>query len=255
VARARRLAPRGGDGHATVDAQHQAGAAVPAGEVVELDVATRGNVPPDADAVFLNLTAVNPDGHGYLTAFPCGAQRPLASHVNYTPGSVSPNGVLVGVGEGGSVCIFTLATTHVLADVTAFVPAGQMPEPVVPARLLDTRRGVDNVTADGQYQQIGRIPNGHFLRLPVAGRGTVPEHATAVFLNLTAVEPLDAGYLAAWPCGEERPKASHVNYGAGEVRPNGVLVGIGPHRQVCGFPPAAPRMVVDVSAFVARAPT
>src|SRR5690606_27584299 len=67
-------------------------------------------------------------------------------------------------------------------------------------------------------------------------------------------EPLDAGYLAAWPCGEERPKASHVNYGAGEVRPNGVLVGIGTNGQVCVFTLAATHMVVDVTAFVAGEP-
>ena len=69
----------------------------------------------------LNVTAVFPSGLGYLTMFPCGQPQPLASNVNYAPGQVVPNAVLAKVGTGGKVCIYTLATTDILVDVTGYL--------------------------------------------------------------------------------------------------------------------------------------
>jgi D-serine deaminase-like pyridoxal phosphate-dependent protein len=45
----------------------------------------RGGGDPAAAVVFLNVTAVLPDGHGYLTVFPCGDDRPTASNVVCRP--------------------------------------------------------------------------------------------------------------------------------------------------------------------------
>ena len=68
----------------------------------------------------LNLTAVTPDGPGYLTVFPCGAPRPLASNVNFRTGDVVPNSVLAKIGANGTVCIYTTATTDIIADVNGY---------------------------------------------------------------------------------------------------------------------------------------
>ena len=46
-------------------------------------VVRRRSVPADADAVMLNVTAVGPVAAGFLTVFPCGSPRPIASNVNY----------------------------------------------------------------------------------------------------------------------------------------------------------------------------
>mgnify|MGYP002682602072 CR=1 FL=1 len=55
--------------------------------------------------------SIAPSSAGYLTVYPCGEDRPLASNVNYTAGAVVPNAVLAKVGVDGKVCIFTLADT------------------------------------------------------------------------------------------------------------------------------------------------
>jgi hypothetical protein len=84
-------------------------------------VAGRGGVPADADAVMLNVTAVFPSGPGFLTVYPCGAPLPAASNVNYVAGDVAPNAVLAKIGDGGKVCIYTKAETHIIVDVAGYV--------------------------------------------------------------------------------------------------------------------------------------
>jgi hypothetical protein len=114
---ARVLETRSGPNDKTADGLFQGAGVSAAGSVTEVVVAGRGGVPVDAAAVMLNVTAVGPDGGGYLTVFPCGEVRPLASNVNYGPGDVVPNSVFAKVGAGGRVCIYSLAKTHLIADV------------------------------------------------------------------------------------------------------------------------------------------
>ncbi len=251
VTPARLLDTRTGATHVTVDGDFTGGGRVAPDQILELDVAGRGGVAPGAAAVFVNITAVEPAAAGHVTAFPCGGAAPLASHVNYAAGDVTANGALVGVSLDGKVCLTSRAGTDLVVDVTAYVPAGRAPAPVGPARLLDTRPEPQHVTIDGDFQHTGEVAAGQVVRLPVRNRGGVPPTATAVFLNVTAVVPHAPGYLTAFPCGSDTPKASHVNYVAGEVRPNGVLVGLGVAGDVCIFTLANTHMVVDVTAFVA----
>jgi sugar lactone lactonase YvrE len=108
-------------GEKTVDGEFEGQGRVGAGSTVELVVAGRGGVPSDASAVMLNVTAVFPGAPGFVTVFPCGEARPLASHVNYSAGVVVPNAVLAKVGAGGKVCLYTLAATDLLVDVNGYV--------------------------------------------------------------------------------------------------------------------------------------
>jgi ELWxxDGT repeat protein len=121
---ARLLETRSGVGLSTVDGANLGEGTLAAGEVYELPVVNRGGVPGGASAVMLNVTAVRPSGSGYLTVFPCGEDVPNASNVNYVAGQVVPNAVLAKVGVGGRVCVFTFAETHLLIDVSGYVPAG-----------------------------------------------------------------------------------------------------------------------------------
>src|SRR5690606_36451137 len=59
---------------------------VPAGATVELPVTGRAGVPGWADSVVLNVTATETDSFGFVTAYPCGAARPNASNLNFSPG-------------------------------------------------------------------------------------------------------------------------------------------------------------------------
>lgn len=95
----------------------------PAGSTLEVTVAGLAGVPAQATAVILNATAVFPAGQGWLTSYPTGTARPLASDLNYAPGEVRPNLVVVKVGTGGKVSLFTSNTTDVVLDVAGyFVP-------------------------------------------------------------------------------------------------------------------------------------
>jgi hypothetical protein len=59
---------------------------------------------------------------GYVTVWPAGAARPLASTLNYTFGQTVPNLVMVKLGAGGQVSFFNSAgTAHLLADVVGYV--------------------------------------------------------------------------------------------------------------------------------------
>ena len=119
---ARLLESRSGPDLKTVDRLFEGFGQLAAGSVTELKVTDRGGVPGDADAVMLNVTAVLPTGSGFLTVYPCGADRPLASNVNYQAGDVVPNAVLAKIGTGGNVCIYTKAATHLVIDVNGYVP-------------------------------------------------------------------------------------------------------------------------------------
>jgi hypothetical protein len=88
---------------------------------VDVVATGRGGIPAaGVTAVVLNVTVVGPAGAGYLTAFPSATPRPLASDLNYAPGETRPNLVVVKVGAGGKVALFTLAGTHVVVDVAGY---------------------------------------------------------------------------------------------------------------------------------------
>jgi len=87
-------------------------------------------------AVVLNVTVTEAQAPGYVTLFPCGASPPTASNLNYVAGSTIPNLVVVKVGDGGRVCIYTQSTVHLVADVSGYFYIGvcdhvALPESVV----------------------------------------------------------------------------------------------------------------------------
>ena len=87
--------------------------------------------------------------------------------------------------------------------------------PLAPHRLLDTRT---NHTTLG--------PGGS-VNLAIGGNGIVPMNATAVILNVTAVDESTAGFFTVYPTGGTVPIASNLNWVTGETLPNLVSVGLG----------------------------
>ncbi len=73
-------------------------------------------------AVAVNFVAVGPSAAGYITVFPAGGAQPTASTLNYTAGEVVANSAIVKVSQVSSTAmsIYSLATTHVVADVTGY---------------------------------------------------------------------------------------------------------------------------------------
>lgn len=239
-------------GAETADGNQQGTRKVGAGRTVEVDVAGRLGVEKDAAAVVLNVTVAEPDGYGHFTVYPCGAKRPTASNLNYSPGQVVANSAVAQLGTTGKVCVFTHAAAHVIVDVS-----GMLTDVFVgldaPARLVDSRPGAD--TIDGDVEADGFRRKGTTLQFPVTGRAKIPANATAVALNVTAVAPAEAGYLTLYPRNAKLPNASNVNFTSGGVVANTVIAGIGGDGMVCLYSSADTDVIVDVAGyFVGTAP-
>lgn len=96
-------------------------------------------VPSSATGIVTNVTAVNPTASSYLTVYPGDVQRPLASNLNVSAGSLpTPNQVTVGLSATGGIRIYNLAgTVDVAIDIVGYYqPATSSagpPGPVGPA--------------------------------------------------------------------------------------------------------------------------
>lgn len=248
---ARLLETRSGPGLSTVDGRWNGVGRRGAVSTTALDVAGRGGVPPDAEAVVLNVTIVDARGPGFLTVHPCNEPRPNAANLNYVAGSVVPNAVVAQPGPDGRVCLYTLASTDLVVDVNGYFPAGSLFEPLQPARLLETRVGPGLSTVDGlpEADGIGARGPGVVTALAVAGRGGVPDDVSAVVLNVTAVDAQMPGFVTVFPCGSPVPNAANLNYVSGSIVPNAVVSAVGGDGRICLYTSAATDLVVDVSGY------
>ena len=214
-----------------------AGAQLPGGTVQEITVAGRFGVPNDAIGAVLNVTAVDAAGPGYLTVHPCDTTIPDASNVNYTTGQTVPNAVVARLGDNGSVCVYTSASTGLIVDVTGHLPSTTDVAVTAPDRFFDSR-------AVG-----GPRPAGSVTEIPIIGRAGVPGSTGAVMMNVTAVDAAGPGYLTVHPCGTTIPDASNVNYTTGQTVPNAVVARVGTSGSVCVYTSEATGLIVDVSGF------
>jgi hypothetical protein len=87
-----------------------------AGHTINIDLTSLETA---AASAFCNLTAVQPLSGGYMTLFP-GGTRPSTSSLNFTVGAVVANFAVTGTSSTDTVSIFSLATSHVVLDITAF---------------------------------------------------------------------------------------------------------------------------------------
>ena len=220
-------------GSPTIDGQFAAIGAIGQATSTPLTVVDRGGVPATgAGAVALNVTATNPTAGSFLTVYPTGALRPLASNLNYGLGQTVPNMVIVPVGANGQVSIYNnTGSVDVVVDVLGWFPTTNSYTGLTPARLMDTRPS--SPTIDGQFAALGPIGQTTSTPLTVVGRGGVPATGVgAVALNVTATNPTRGSFLTVWPTGADRPLASNLNYGIGQTVPNMVIVPVGANGQV-----------------------
>ena len=223
---------------------------VGAGGQIDVTVTGAGGVPVSGvAAVVLNVTATDVTGtESFLTVFPTGAPRPLASSLNMLRGQTVPNLVVARVGAGGKVSIYNNAgTTAVVADVQGWygVPgAGGRYTPVAPARVLDTRTGEGGT--------LGKVSGGTSINLDVRGVGGLPSTVGAVVLNVTATD-LDGGdsFVTVYPTGVTRPLASNLNVTSGQSVPNLVVTPTGDGRVTLYNNAGTVHLVADVQGWYA----
>ncbi|HET9655021.1 MAG TPA: hypothetical protein VFP72_06690, partial [Kineosporiaceae bacterium] len=222
------------------------GALGPGGSVA-LQVTGRGGVPTSGvGAVVLNLTGTEPARSTYLTVYPTGEARPLASNLNLAAGQTVPNLVIAKVGAGGSVTIVNdVGSTHVVADVAGWYATGSYYHPLTPTRILDTRSGVGSARAP--------VGPASTIDLKVGGMGGVPASgAVAVALNVTATDPTAPTYVTAYPSGTSRPLASNLNLPPGGTAAAVVQVKLGTGGQVSLFnAQGSLELIADVTGWFA----
>jgi hypothetical protein len=208
----------------TIDSlDHDTGAFGP-GESRRFRVTGRGYVPSnDVASISLNVTVAAPTTPGFLTVYGSDQPRPEASNLNFTPGILTSNMVVVRVAADGTITIFNSAgSTQVIVDVLGWFPAAGDLQSVTPARLMDTR---DAPTIDGRFRDTGAFGPAESRVIAVTGRGGVPSSGVgAVALNLTVAGSTMPGYLTVHPPGTPRPTASSINFGPSQIVPNMVIV-------------------------------
>jgi archaellum component FlaF (FlaF/FlaG flagellin family) len=208
-----------------------------AGSVTEVQITGRAGVPANASAVVLNLTALDSSTTGYVTAYACGSPLPNVSNLNYAPGGTAiANSATVPIGTDGKVCLYTSTATNLIADINGYHPAGSTFTTTTPTRLLDTRPS--------------RAGQGAITEVQITGRAGVPANASAVVLNLTALDSSTTGYVTAYACGSPLPNVSNLNYAPGGTAiANSATVPIGTDGKVCLYTSTATNLIADINGY------
>ena len=222
---------------------------------IEVNVAGSGqrgtldNVPINATAVVLNVTATNTTSNGgFLTVYPSNLTSiPNSSNLNFNSGDSVANRVLVPIDpSNGDISIYNyIGNTDVIVDVNGYylnsnqTTPGSSFTPIVPTRICDTRVANPPSVVNNQCDTSpnGTLGSNTTIEVNVAGSGhggtldNVPINATAVVLNVTATNTTsNGGFLTVYPTpasGSTAPNISDLNWSQGETRANMVVVKIG----------------------------
>ena len=108
-----------------------------------------------------------------------------------------------------------------------------------PVRLVDTRIA---------GQPFGRLAAGTQAVLDLNNNG-MPSGATAVALNITAVDPAANGWVRAYPCSAAEPSTSNVNPLVGQNTTNAVIVSVG-DGHICLRSLSTVDLVIDLNGWL-----
>ncbi|MDG0975068.1 MAG: hypothetical protein P8O21_01050, partial [Ilumatobacter sp.] len=199
------------------------------------------------DPIAVAVTAVEPDGPGYVSMHPCDQEHETAT-VNVTsPGRNLSNTAIVDPGATAQVCVtIAVAPMHVVIDRTAtFTPPSGAAVLSIgrPHRIVDTRNSDARVPAGGVVSfSVGDTD----LITPQTDPTT--SGVEAVAFNLAIIQPDGGGYATVWPCEDTRPLTSNINFGAGEVLSNFVVGQLDGDGDVCVFVTTGTHLTIDVLA-------
>jgi hypothetical protein len=179
-----------------------------------------GNLPGVGSLALVNLTPVDASAPGYGVLASSTADVPLASNVNFAPGTVDPNVAAAELNAYGEVCFVAGPTADVelAADPLFLLQPGSFASNG-PHRVVDTRAGLGG----------GRLAPAERRCFPVAG---APGDVAA--LNLTPVLAAGPGYGRLVSSDDTTTVAtSSVNFAPGTVDPNVALARIGSDGRLC----------------------
>ena len=97
--------------------------ALAAGAVRTFNVAGQCGLPPTAAAVSINIVVTGSTSAGHLRIFPGGTAVPLVSSINYAAGATRANNMVVGLGAGGTMAVYSgqaSGTTDFIFDINGY---------------------------------------------------------------------------------------------------------------------------------------
>jgi len=186
---------------------------VAAGKSFTLQITGVDDIPTDATAVAINLTAFSDTGLGILEAYQTGITQPTDTTLTYDGGQIASLAADVSIGTGGTITINNSTnSTDIIGDISGYFTtdtSGQIYHTTNPTRLVDTRIGIGGTTA------------------AIAANGTYTIPATAIdeitttpnptlALMLTATQGTTNGVINAYPGGTTAPTASNLNWTTGQ---------------------------------------
>ncbi|MFN3255120.1 MAG: HYR domain-containing protein [Ilumatobacter sp.] len=217
------------------------------GGALEVQITGRAGVPTTATTAVLNLTGINPDRRGFVTAYPCG-QRPLASSLNFDNARiVRGNELIAPLSPTGSICLHSSTATDLTLDVAGYFTAGDF-NGITPARVFESRIVESTIDGDGEHNK--RIHGGETVRIPITGRAGVPTDARSVVVNATAVNSIRPGYLSLFPCNGRPPTASVNVTTPGAIVGNEVAVDLSAAGDICAFSTATTDLTIDLAGYI-----
>ena len=249
---------------------------VTGGSVTQLDIArdtvapaTTGSptaIPSSVTAVAVDVTAVNQNSAGFITAYADGTQRPITSSTNYTADDTVTGYQIVPVGTDGKIDLYTAGTsadtTALIVDLTGYftsdptVANGQTYTPLAGAtRVLNTATstglsGTNLSTANGNLTSTGAVAAYSSFNLDIAGANGVPSTATAVAVNLTTTAEASGGYLQAYATGSAPANLTSLTYSTSNIASMAADIPIGTGGQItinnCG---GATDVIADISGY------
>ena len=199
------------------------------------------SAPAGAKAVAINVTTTDSLGPGFVTAYPCGGGRPDTSTVNYLANEQRAGHTIIGVGVGGTICLWAYSTVHVVVDIEGWfgggAGSGTLVQPIVGSRVLDTRFGIGGIT--------GKLAADSTVSFDPADSGRLPIGSTVV-LDVVSTEAAGPGFLTLYPCSQGRPITSTVNAIVGNEGTNLAFVTVDASSRICIYSYSSMHVVIDV---------
>jgi glucose/arabinose dehydrogenase len=211
------------------------------------------NLPMDFHSIYLssNQAGVVLNVNGHDASMPS-TETAVTGSVNQLVAPASANGVpFAGWSDGNPNALrqFTMPAADLAlaacygGPCTALnsTPAGLF-SPVTPYRLFDTRDPSTSPLGTGDPLQPGQTMAVNLF----SQSGSTA--TTAALLNVTTDQPQAAGYVRAFPCGQE-PNTSTVNFDPGQTAANLALVKVPADGNVCFTSFVPTHVIVDVAGW------
>ncbi len=206
-----------------------------------------GLVPADGvGAVSLNVAVTGAEGPGFVTVYPCG-ERKLVASVNHLAGQTVANAVIAPLSASGTVCFYSLVPVDLVVDINGWFAAGSDFHAIGPDRVFDTRGESAGAL---RTVPVARIGGDHVLEIDVlALAGLTPAAGVgAVSMNVAVTNTAGAGFVTVYPCGQRKLVAS-VNYSTGQTVANAVIAPVSASGTVCFYSYAPADVIVDINGW------